>query len=128
MAYISASIGASIYPDDAAEALALLKNTDQAMYAAKRQGRNRFHYYTPVMHQAATAKMQLSNDMHVVLEDNQFKVYYQPIVNMETRQICKAEALIRWQHPRLGLVSPAEFIPIAEDAGQIIAIGDWEFR
>jgi EAL domain-containing protein (putative c-di-GMP-specific phosphodiesterase class I) len=80
------------------------------------------------MHQAATAKMQLSNDMHVVLEDNQFKVYYQPIVNMETRQICKAEALIRWQHPRLGLVSPAEFIPIAEDAGQIIAIGDWEFR
>ncbi|MCQ8118769.1 EAL domain-containing protein [Methylomonas rosea] len=128
MAYISASIGVSIYPDDAADASTLLKNADQAMYAAKRQGRNRFHYYTPAMHEAATARMRLSNDMHVALADNQFKVYYQPIVDLATGGVCKAEALIRWQHPRLGLVSPADFIPIAEDTGQIIQIGDWVFR
>ncbi|WKJ92084.1 EAL domain-containing protein [Methylomonas montana] len=127
-AYISASIGISIYPDDATEAATLLKNADQAMYAAKRQGRNRFHYYTPAMQEAANARMRLTNDMHSALAENQFKVYYQPIVEMATGRIYKAEALVRWQHPRLGLVSPADFIPIAEDTGQIIEIGNWVFR
>lgn len=127
MAYISASIGITIYPEDATEAVTLLKNADQAMYAAKRQGRNCFHYYTPAMQDAANARMRLTNDMHIALADNQFKVYYQPIVELATGHIYKAEALVRWQHPRLGLVSPADFIPIAEDTGQIIEIGDWVF-
>lgn len=127
MTYISASMGITIYPEDATEAATLLRNADQAMYAAKRQGRNRFHYYTPAMQEAANARMRLSNDMHIALADNQFKVYYQPIVELATGRIHKAEALVRWQHPRLGLVSPADFIPIAEDTGQIIALGDWVF-
>lgn len=128
MAYLSASMGISIYPDDAIDAATLLKNADQAMYAAKRQGRNRFHYYTPAMQEAANARMRLTNDMHIALAENQLKVYYQPIVELGTGRIYKAEALVRWQHPGLGLVSPADFIPIAEDTGQIIGIGDWVFR
>ena len=128
MIYISASIGITIYPEDATDAATLLKNADQAMYAAKRQGRNRFHYYTPAMQEAANARMRLTNDMHRALADNQFKVYYQPIIELATGSIYKAEALVRWQHPRLGLISPTDFIPIAEDTGQIIEIGDWIFR
>lgn len=126
-AYISASIGISVYPDDATDITTLLKNADQALYAAKRQGRNRFHYYTPAMQEAANTRMRITNDLYSALADNQFKVYYQPIVELMTGAIHKAEALIRWQHPKLGIVSPADFIPIAEDTGQIIEIGDWVF-
>jgi diguanylate cyclase (GGDEF)-like protein/PAS domain S-box-containing protein len=128
VAYISASIGITIYPNDATDFTALLKNADQAMYAAKHQGRNCFHYYTAAMQEAANTRVKLSNDLHTALADNQFRVYYQPIVELATGAIRKAEALIRWQHPTLGLISPADFIPIAEDTGQIIAIGDWVFR
>lgn len=128
LVFISASIGITIYPDDAKDAVTLMKNVDQAMYAAKRQGRNRFHYYTSEMQEAANVRARISNDLHIALENNQFTVYYQPIVDLETGDICKAEALIRWQHPRLGLVSPNDFIPIAEDTGQIIEIGDWVFH
>jgi diguanylate cyclase (GGDEF)-like protein/PAS domain S-box-containing protein len=128
MAYISASIGITIYPDDATDTVTLLKNADQAMYAAKHQGRNRFHYYTSAMQEAADARMRLTNDIYIALAENQFKVYYQPIVELATNCIYKAEALVRWQHPKRGLVNPSDFIPIAEDTGQIIEIGNWVFR
>jgi len=128
MAYISASIGITFFPEDATTVATLLTNADQAMYAAKREGRNRFHYFTPAMQESANARMRLTNDMHIALIENQFVVYYQPIVELANDNIHKAEALIRWRHPLLGLISPAQFIPIAEETGQIIAIGDWVYR
>lgn len=128
LTYVSASIGITIYPDDADNVSTLLKNADQAMYAAKQQGRNCFHYYTSAMQEAANYRMRITNDLHGALANNQFRLHYQPIVELGTGAIYKAEALIRWQHPALGLVSPAVFIPIAEDTGQIVTIGDWVFR
>jgi diguanylate cyclase (GGDEF)-like protein/PAS domain S-box-containing protein len=128
LAYISASIGITLYPEDATGIEELLKNADQAMYAAKNQGRNRFNYFTPVMQESAQIRRQLTTDLRGALAANQFRLVYQPIVELATGAIHKAEALIRWQHPTRGLVSPAEFIPVAEDTGLIIDIGDWVFR
>lgn len=127
MIYLTTSIGISIYPDDAEDVEILLKNADQAMYAAKDRGRNRYSYFTPSMQQAALTRMRIANDLRIALAANQFVIYYQPIVELATGAINKAEALIRWQHPSRGLVSPAEFIPIAEDTGLIIEIGDFVF-
>ena len=128
MVYISASIGITIYPDDARDVVSLLKNADQAMYEAKRQGRDCFHFYTNAMQESADERMRMSNNLHAAIRDNQFLVYYQPIVELSTGAIHKAEALVRWQHPTLGLVSPADFIPAAEENGLINEIGDWVFR
>ena len=128
MAYVTASIGITVCPDDAGDANTLIKNADQAMYAAKHQGRNRFHYFTPAMQEAANARMRIINDLHTALHDDQFRVFYQPIVELATGAIHKAEALVRWQHPTLGLVSPADFIPIAEETGMIAEIGCWVFH
>lgn len=128
LAYVSASIGVTLYPSDATEIESLLKNADQAMYAAKNAGRNCFSYFTAAMQSAAQSRMKLTNDLRTALSDNQFWISYQPIVDLRTGGIRKAEALVRWRHPTLGLVSPAEFIPIAEHSGLIIDIGDWIFR
>lgn len=127
-AYITASIGVTFYPDDAESIDQLLKNADQAMYAAKSSGRNRYTYFTPSMHQAALNRVQLGKDLRVALKESQFSINYQPIVELATGKINKAEALIRWQHPTRGAVSPAEFIAVAEDTGRILEIGDWVFR
>ncbi|MFA6180368.1 MAG: diguanylate cyclase, partial [Candidatus Methylopumilus sp.] len=127
LVYLSTSIGISIYPDDGSGVEVLLKNADQAMYVAKQNGRNRYHYFTPVMQEAAMGRMRLISDLRIARATNQFRVFYQPIVELASGDIYKAEALIRWQHPTHGLVSPAEFIPVAEDTGLIIEIGDWVF-
>lgn len=127
-AYVSVSIGITLYPEDTDDIDVLIKNADQAMYAAKDQGRNCRHYFTISMQEAALTKMRLINDLRNALAERQFRLAYQPIVELASGSIYKAEALIRWQHPTRGLISPADFIPVAEATGMIIDIGEWVFR
>lgn len=126
--HISGSIGITLFPEDATHADILLKNADQAMYAAKTLGRNQFSYFMPRMQHAAQARMRLANDLRDALAGQQLEVMYQPIVELATGAIHKAEALIRWRHPVRGSVSPAEFIPIAEQTGLILSIGEWVWQ
>ena len=128
VAHVSASIGITLYPNDATGIEDLLKDADQAMYAAKNAGRNRLSYFTPALQRTAQTRLRLLNDLRGALAGEQFRVYYQPIVELATGRIHKAEALIRWQHPERGMVSPAEFIPLAEETGLIIEIGNWVFK
>jgi len=126
--YLSASIGIALFPNDAASINDLVKNADQAMYAAKAAGRKCFRFFTKEMHLSATARMSLVGDLRRATVSKQFELHYQPIVELSTGSISKAEALIRWNHPVRGMVSPAEFIPLAEETGVIHEIGDWVFQ
>ncbi|MCK9386884.1 MAG: EAL domain-containing protein [Sulfuritalea sp.] len=126
--YVSASIGITIFPSDADNVESLLKNADQAMYAAKEHGRNRFSYFTASMQEIAQTRLLLSNDLRNAIAAGQLEVYLQPIVELATGRIFKAEALLRWHHPTHGMVGPAHFIPIAEETGLINEIGDWVFK
>ena len=126
--FVSASIGITNFPNDASEVESLLKNADQALYVAKGAGRNRFSFFTPALKEAALVRARLAHDLRSGLAGEQFIMVYQPIIDLATGEIHKAEALIRWQHPTRGLISPAAFIPIAETSGLIIDIGDWAFR
>ena len=128
MAYISASIGITIFPRDASTAGELLRNADQAMYRSKERGRNRFAYFKSSMQDAAQNRMTISNELRRAVDEHQLEVYYQPIVDLENGRIRKAEALLRWQHPERGEISPLEFIPIAEHTGLISTIGNWVYQ
>jgi diguanylate cyclase (GGDEF)-like protein/PAS domain S-box-containing protein len=125
--YVSVSIGITLYPDDATNQEDLLKNADQAMYVSKDAGRNRFSYFTSAMQISAQYRLHLLNDLRNALAEGQFELHYQPIVEMQTGRIHKAEALLRWFHPVRGPVSPAEFISLAEESGLIHEIGNWVF-
>ncbi len=126
--YVSASIGITMYPDDADDIEGLFKNADQAMYLSKSQGRNRYSYFTPALQQAAQVRLRMINDLRGALAGHQFRVYFQPIMELATGRIVKAEALVRWHHPQRGVVLPGEFISLAEETGLIHEIGDWVFR
>ena len=128
VAYISASIGIALYPNNTHDLEELIKHADQAMYAAKAQGRNRFDYFTHAMQVATQEKRELTSDLRHALEHKQLEVYYQPIANMESGVITKAEALLRWHHPTRGMISPMTFIPLAEESGLILDIGEWVFQ
>jgi diguanylate cyclase (GGDEF)-like protein/PAS domain S-box-containing protein len=130
-AYVSASIGITFYPDDALRTADLLRNADQAMYAAKASGRNRYQYFKPSMQEHAITRMQLVRDLKNALNpanNRQFELYYQPIVCLHDGSVKKAEVLLRWHHPERGLVLPKDFINLAEETRMIIDIGDWVFR
>lgn len=126
-AFVSASIGIALYPDDATTSADIIKNADQAMYAAKDYGRSRYHFFTKALQEAADLRSRLARDLRHALKTEQFEVYYQPIIEIESGRVHKAEALLRWKHPDHGFISPAAFIPIAEDTGTIHEIGDWVF-
>jgi diguanylate cyclase (GGDEF)-like protein/PAS domain S-box-containing protein len=126
--YLSASIGVTLAPDDGTDSETLIKQADQAMYAAKRLGRNRCERFTAAMQEATLMRSRIARDLRSALPEQQLWLAYQPIVNLRTGTIHKAEALLRWQHPIHGLISPATFIPIAEEAGTIHDIGRWVFE
>lgn len=126
--YLSASIGITLYPEDADNAENLIRNADQAMYVAKNAGRNRYSYFTPSMQREAHDRLRLIADLRDALSHGELKVYYQPVVDLAASRVVKAEALLRWQHPRLGMIAPQRFISFAEESGLITEIGDWVFR
>ena len=126
--YISASIGISLYPKHAKNSDSLLRYADEAMFSAKAHGRNQYQFFTQKLHQDILYRMQVISDLRSSLEKEQFELHYQPIVVLNTGEIKKAEALIRWNHPVHGLTMPLEFIKIAEETSHIIDIGDWVFK
>jgi diguanylate cyclase len=126
--HTSPSIGIAMYPDDGATIQALLAHADAAMYSAKQHGRGNFRRYEPGMHAGTEDRVQLESDLHNAVTQNQFELYYQPKVDTRTGAVRSAEALIRWAHPTRGIVSPADFIPLAEECGLIGPIGAWVIR
>jgi diguanylate cyclase len=126
--HTSPSIGIAMYPDDGTTSQALLAHADAAMYSAKQHGRGNFRRYAPGMHAGAEDRVQLESELHNAVTLNQFELYYQPKVDTRTGEVRSAEALIRWVHPVRGVISPGEFIPLAEECGLIGAIGGWVIR
>ena len=122
------SIGIAVFPTDGGNFDTLYQRADAAMYRAKRSGRNRHSFFTADLEARSARTLALENALHRALERQQFELHYQPQVSLHTRQIVGAEALLRWRHPELGMVSPAEFIPVAENSGMIVAIGEWVLR
>ena len=126
--YMTASAGFSVWPVDGQDSETLIKSADLAMYASKEQGKNQITFCSSIMKEAVKEKMQLTNELYRALERNELLLYYQPQIQIETGKIVGLEALIRWQHPERGMVSPVNFIPLAEQTGLIHPIGEWVLR
>ncbi|MCJ8293190.1 MAG: EAL domain-containing protein [Colwellia sp.] len=126
--HTSGSLGVTIYPDDATNIDILLKNADQAMYSAKSLGRENYQFFTASMRDAINNRVALINDIRKAIDNEEFSLVYQPIINLSNNEIYKAEVLIRWNHPSKGFISPELFIPLAEETGLIIEISDWVFK
>src|SRR6202049_3154430 len=126
--HVNTSIGVSVYPDDGLDAETLIKNADTAMYQAKENGRQSYQFFKPAMNVRAVERQSIEESLRRALKRKEFELDYQPKVNLKTGAITGAEALIRWTHPTRGTVSPAQFIPVAEDCGLILPIGNWVLR
>ncbi|PTR16451.1 MULTISPECIES: putative bifunctional diguanylate cyclase/phosphodiesterase [unclassified Nitrosospira] len=121
---LTASVGISLYPDNGKEAGSLLRNADASMYSAKEAGRNSYQFYTDHLNSRAAERLSLDRDLRVAIERDETFTVFQPQIELTNRQVIGAEALVRWRHPRRGLVSPASFIPVAEDSGLILSLGE----
>jgi len=126
--YLGMSIGISLYPDDGNDVSTLIRNSDSAMYQAKMKGRNTFNFYSSELTTDAAERVALISELRQALDRNEFKLYYQPKVALDSGRIIGAEALIRWQNPTRGLVPPDKFIPLAESSSLILTIGEWVLR
>ena len=126
--HVSASIGIAICPQDGTEADALLRNADSAMYEAKQQGRNNYQFYRKALNESALARQSLEGDLRHAITRQQLELQYQPIMDVRSGHVAGVETLLRWHHPTQGLLLPADFMPIAEDSGLIVPIGQWVLR
>jgi diguanylate cyclase (GGDEF)-like protein/PAS domain S-box-containing protein len=126
--FVTCSIGVAVYPSEATDADVLIEHADIAMYRAKKLGRNNFQFYTPAMNEESLERVRIESALRNALERDEFVLYYQPQLDIETGRIIGMEALIRWQHPELGMVPPGRFVSIAEETGLIVPIGAWVMR
>lgn len=126
--YIGVSVGISLFPDDGHTVTELIKHADVALYQSKEQGRNTYRFYTPTLTAAANERLALEGRLHRALANEEFVLHYQPQFNTQNGTLIGCEALVRWQSPEEGMISPLRFIPIAEETGQIVALGDWVLR